>query len=432
MDYRKNIQESLDYIENNLKTQITALELSELAGYSLFHYYRLFQTMVGVPVMQYILRRRLIHAIYEIRCGRKRIDVISEYGFATYSGFYQAFQREFNCTPSSFLKKGRAKKPYHPNLFKEQYMNITHKKASKILKFWDLENEPIFDIYREGNGEKIDNAVYVGEDYILKYSANFGKIKNAITLLKAIEASELYTSSLIVTKDGREFIKDSDLFFYVTKRICGNQINPYDFYEDNNMSQSRFFGKNIGQLHIALNQTQALVDDVNLYETVKNWAIPNVKNILSLSEEFCEDFISSFSELYDKLPKQIIHRDPNPSNIIVFQNKWGFVDFELSEKSIRLYDPCYAATAILSETYKENDQSILLKWLDIYKNIILGYDSVAHLTDSERKAIPYVILANQFVCVAWFSTQDKYTEIFEVNKNITKWLLSVFDKLKIF
>ena len=81
MDHRKSIQNSLDFIEENLKAQITAAELSERAGYSLFHYYRLFQPAVGMPVMQYILRRRLLHAIYEIHGGRKRSDVILEYGF---------------------------------------------------------------------------------------------------------------------------------------------------------------------------------------------------------------------------------------------------------------------------------------------------------------------------------------------------------------
>jgi hypothetical protein len=40
-----------------------------------------------------------------------------------------------------------------------------------------------------------------------------------------------------------------------------------------------------------------------------------------------------------------------------------------------------------------------------------------------------VILANQFVCVAWFAEQDKYTEIFEINKRMTTWLISKLVKL---
>ena len=54
------IQESLDYIENHLQTEITAAELASKAGFSVYHFYRLFQAETGMPVMQYILRRRLL------------------------------------------------------------------------------------------------------------------------------------------------------------------------------------------------------------------------------------------------------------------------------------------------------------------------------------------------------------------------------------
>ena len=60
MDNRMMIQKSLDYIEDNLRTEITAGELTEMAQFSLFHYYRIFQQVTGFPVMQYILRRRLL------------------------------------------------------------------------------------------------------------------------------------------------------------------------------------------------------------------------------------------------------------------------------------------------------------------------------------------------------------------------------------
>ena len=55
---------------------------------------------------------------------------------------------------------------------------------------------------------------------------------------------------------------------------------------------------------------------------------------------------------------------------------------------------------------------------------------MARLTDAEREAIPYMILANQFVCVAWFAGQDQYPELFETNKNMTRWLISRFEELK--
>ncbi len=114
--YKEIIQDSIDYIEENIKCDISASELSEKAGFSLFHYYRLFQTAVGMPVMQYILRRRLLNAIYDIECGNKMIDVALLYGFETHAGFYKAFAREFGCTPAQYLKLHRVKKPYRINI----------------------------------------------------------------------------------------------------------------------------------------------------------------------------------------------------------------------------------------------------------------------------------------------------------------------------
>ncbi|RKI85070.1 hypothetical protein D7V83_05340 [bacterium 0.1xD8-71] len=190
-------------------------------------------------------------------------------------------------------------------------------------------------------------------------------------------------------------------------------------------------GEIIGQLHLILCQAKTSVNEVNLYESVKNWALPKAKDILSLSESFCRDYLNEFGKLYDKLPKQIIHRDLNPSNIIVSQHEWGFIDFELSEKNLRIYNPCYAAMAILSESFAEKDQAKLLKWLEIYRNILWGYDSVVKLTREECVALPYVAMADQLVSTVWLSEQDKYTELFEINKRMTQWLISIFEELKL-
>ena len=116
--YKECIQRSLDSIEERLKEDIDAEVLASEAGYSLFHYYRVFQSTVGYPVMQYILRRKLINAIYEIAQGRKKSDASFDYGFETYSGFYRSFVREFGYTPSEYLQRFKAKKPYKINIFR--------------------------------------------------------------------------------------------------------------------------------------------------------------------------------------------------------------------------------------------------------------------------------------------------------------------------
>ena len=103
MDNRTIIQRSIDYIEDNLQANITAEELAKQAGFSLFHFYRIFQSVTGMSVMQYILHRRLLHGIYSISRGSTKVDAALQYGFDTYAGFYKAFCREFGCPPSEYL-----------------------------------------------------------------------------------------------------------------------------------------------------------------------------------------------------------------------------------------------------------------------------------------------------------------------------------------
>ena len=420
MDHREIIQSGVDYIEENLKTEITAQELADHAGFSLFHYYRLFQAATGMPVMQYILRRRLLHAIYDIRRGRSGIQAALDYGFDTYAGFYRAFQRELGCTPSEFLKHCRAKQPRRIELKQEEHIMVTRRKAAQMLTHWNLPEETLSDIYYENTGARNENAYYVGEAYVLKFTANLGKLKNHIALSRAIEGIGLCTASAVPTPDGREYVQDGELYFCLTRRLPGTQIKSGELC-DGDPASGRFIGEIIGQLHLALCQTEACAEEGNLYGAVKSWALPRVREYLGLTDSFCRRYLDTFETLYAALPRQMIHRDPNPGNIIRSGDKWGFIDFDLSQREIRIFDPCYAATALLSESFGTNNS----KWLTALENILLGYDSVIHLTEDERRAVPYVILANQLVCTAWFADQGKYTDLFETNLHMTRWLIEI-------
>lgn len=424
LNYRDLIQDSIDYIEENLKTRITADELAQRTGFSLYHYCRVFQAITGMSVKQYTLRRRLLHAIYAIRCGSTGIDAALTYGFDTYAGFYRAFQREFGCTPSTFVHLYRVKQPYRLNLNKEEHIMVTQKKAAQMLKHWNLESETITPIYFGGTGAQNDNACYVGTDHVLKFTANPGKLENHIPLSEAIERGGLCAASPVATTDGRTYIQDGELYFCLTRRLPGSQLTAATLYDD--PAKGRFVGQIIGKLHLALRSVEAAVNESDLYATVRDWAMPAAREALGLSEHFCRDYLDAFGALCPSLPRQIVHLDPNPGNIICAGDNWGFIDFELSERNVRIYDPCYAATAVLSESFGRNNEA----WMEIYRAIICGYDSVVHLTQEEFQAIPYVLLANQLVCVAWFAGQEKYAELFATNKRMTSWLVDTFEDLK--
>ena len=419
------IQNSIDYIEENLKSELTVEELADNSGFSLFHYYRIFQSEVGMPVMQYILLRKLKNAIYEISCGKKAIDIALDYGFETYAGFFKAFKREFGVAPTQYLKKHTVKKPHKVILKQEEHIMISHKKIRKILTNWNLTDASILDIYHEGSGIKLENAWYINENLVFKADKSLIRLKNHIKISKALSKAGFDAAAPMKTCSGNDYVIDGDIYFCLANRLQGEGIKSDNCYKGNFETKMQYLGETIGQLHLILKKfdEEILLDEPSLYETIKNWAIPEIKKYMTFPNSFYDDYLETFGRLYPDLPRHIIHRDPNPSNIIMRDGKiTGFIDFELSERNIRIFDPCYASTAILSESFDKNDFHKLQKWIIIYKNIIDGYDSICKLSHKEKQAIPYVIFSIQMICVAYFSNMDKYAELAEVNQKMLKWL----------
>lgn len=425
MQYIEVVQSGLDYIEDNLKSDITAEELSDFAGFSLFHYYRLFENAVGMPVMQYIVRRRLLWSAYEIAADRKVIDVALEYGFDTAAGFYKAFRREFGCSPSEYAKRFKACKPHQIILLQEEHIMITQRRIKSILKSWNLQNETIRNIVLSPKGNINENAFNISDKYVLKVSANLGRLKSNIAITNALNNTEIPFAKTIKTLDGNDYVCDGELYFMLAERIEGEPIISSEIYEDNYEEKAKYIGQIIGKFHLALETIDNVVcNERNIFDEVKESWLEKAKCAANLTDDFCTEYLKTFGNLHDKLPVQIIHRDLNPSNIIMKDGKLsGFVDFDLSQRSIRIFDPCYAATAILSETFEENNNGKMTKWFEIYKNIIYGYDGIVNLTSEEKQAIPYVLLSIQIICVGYFNEKEKYKELAKVNIVMLKWLI---------
>ena len=202
---REMIQKTLDYVDSNIKEDITAEELAEVAGYSVFHFYRLFQSAVGIPVMQYVLRRKLLYVIHEIGLERKKNEVVYEYGFETYSGFYRAFIREIGYTPAQYLREYKAKRPYKINIFQEEHIMVSNKLISEVLVNWGFQRESVSDIVFPETGEISDCAKYVGSNMVIKFTANLGSVNmlqsenSTLRLQGRLKARELWRAGFILT-----------------------------------------------------------------------------------------------------------------------------------------------------------------------------------------------------------------------------------------
>lgn len=116
MSYVDIFQRVLRYIDENISNELNADMLADVAGFSTYHFCRMFQWHVGYSVMEYVRLRRLSFAASELSSGRKLIDIALDYGFETHSGFSKAFKRYYGVPPVIYRIHVKTDKPPLPNI----------------------------------------------------------------------------------------------------------------------------------------------------------------------------------------------------------------------------------------------------------------------------------------------------------------------------
>ncbi|SQH15202.1 helix-turn-helix domain-containing protein [Providencia heimbachae] len=104
---RKNIVEDiLSWIDNNTDKSLTIEQISDKAGYSKWHFQRIFKSIVGVSLGQYLLIRRLLKVSSDLKdTDDKIIDIAFRYGFDSQQELTRAFKRKLKITPGKYRKE---------------------------------------------------------------------------------------------------------------------------------------------------------------------------------------------------------------------------------------------------------------------------------------------------------------------------------------
>lgn len=105
MNYEACIKKSIEYIENNLNKKIQLKELADKAFLSKYHFHRVFHSVVGEPVAEYIRKKRLEEAANELlTTENKIIDIALKYQFSNQESFTKAFKKLYGIPPKEFRK----------------------------------------------------------------------------------------------------------------------------------------------------------------------------------------------------------------------------------------------------------------------------------------------------------------------------------------
>lgn len=117
MEWVDGLNRTITYIEEHLPDEIDYGELAKLACCSAYHYQRMFAYMAGVPLSEYIRRRRMSRAAVDLQAGDKVVDVGLKYGYQSPTAFNRAFQAVHGIAPSAVREEGAAVKSFPPLRF---------------------------------------------------------------------------------------------------------------------------------------------------------------------------------------------------------------------------------------------------------------------------------------------------------------------------
>lgn len=122
MNYYERIQKSINYIETNLKEELIIEKVAREAYMSLSNYYRMFFSLTGHTVKEYIRKRRLTLATNDLLTSSRTIlDIALDYDFDNGDTFTKAFKKVTGHNPREFKKQRKQYYFERMNLLKMYY-----------------------------------------------------------------------------------------------------------------------------------------------------------------------------------------------------------------------------------------------------------------------------------------------------------------------
>lgn len=153
MNILNELNEACNYIENNIENEIDIKEIARITNQSTDSINRFFVSMLGITIKEYIRKRRLSLAVYDLQNSDEKItDIAFKYGFNSYDSSCKAFLNQHHVTPT------QAKNPScEVNIFPPATFEINVNGAQKIkFKICDLKEFEVYGISKNFNCQSSD------------------------------------------------------------------------------------------------------------------------------------------------------------------------------------------------------------------------------------------------------------------------------------
>lgn len=103
------LNQAMEHIEEHLDGRIEVTELARISVTSEYHFRRLFSSLAGMPLSEYVRRRRLTVAGAEVLAGEKTLlEIAIRYGYTSGEAFARAFRAVHGVGPGEARRTGAA------------------------------------------------------------------------------------------------------------------------------------------------------------------------------------------------------------------------------------------------------------------------------------------------------------------------------------
>lgn len=125
MEWLQKMNEALDYLEEHLEGDPDLEQAARRAGCSGYHFQRIFSYLAGMPLGEYLRRRKMTRAALDLQGGAKVLDTALRYGYDSPTAFSRAFQKLHGVSPSAARRPGAVLKSYPPIRFQLSIKGVT-------------------------------------------------------------------------------------------------------------------------------------------------------------------------------------------------------------------------------------------------------------------------------------------------------------------
>ncbi len=111
----KLIDDIIDYVNANLKEELSLDAVAKKFYISKFHLSHKFKDVTEMTFHNFVLKKRLNYSKQLLRKHQSSTAVFSECGFSSYSYFLKSFKKEFGITPKEFINNSNNKSKMYFN-----------------------------------------------------------------------------------------------------------------------------------------------------------------------------------------------------------------------------------------------------------------------------------------------------------------------------